>query len=118
MKIFVNNLLPPRGFLAINLFGVLFVRKLYVSRVNKRVINHERIHTAQMVETLFVFFYLLYLLEWIYWLIRRLFDRSINPYLSISFEREAYSNDTDTSYLKRRRLFSAWRYYFHWAGVR
>jgi hypothetical protein len=116
MKIVVNRFLPPKGFLAINLFGVLFVRKLYLSRVSSRVVNHERIHTAQMVETLFIFFYLLYSLEWLYWLIRRLFDRTINPYRSISFEREAYANDMDFTYLKRRKLFAAWRYYFRWKG--
>ncbi len=118
MKIFVNRILPPKGFIAINLFGVFFVRKAYVSRVNERVIFHERIHTAQMVETLFVFFYILYLLEWFFWLIRSLFDRGINPYRSISFEREAFSNDQDFTYLKHRKLFSAWRYYLRWEGVR
>ena len=35
---------------------------------------------------------------------------------SISFEREAYANDMDFTYLKRRKLFAAWRYYFRWEG--
>lgn len=118
MKIFISRILPPKGFIAINLFGMLFVRKAYVSHVNDRVLNHERIHTAQMVETLFVFFYILYLLEWLFWLIRSLFDRGINPYRSISFEREAFSNDQDFTYLKHRKLFSAWRYHLCWKGVR
>lgn len=117
MKIVVNRLLPPKGFLAINIFGMLFIRKTYFSRLSRQVINHESIHTAQMVESLFLFFYIAYLLEWFYWLIRKIFDRDINPYRSISFEREAYENDLDMEYLKRRKLFSAWRFYFRWEGV-
>lgn len=118
MKIFVNKILPPKGFIAINLFGLLFVRKSYVSRLSERVILHESIHTAQMVEMLFVFFYLFYLLEWLYWSVRKLFNRDISPYRSISFEREAYENDMNADYLKRRKLYSAWRFYFRKEGVR
>lgn len=117
MKIIVNKILPPKGFVAINLFGLLFVRRAYVSRLNKRVIRHESIHTAQMVEMLFVFFYISYLLEWLYWLVRKFFDRSISPYRSISFEREAYANDMEEDYLKRRKPYSAWRYYFRKEGA-
>lgn len=116
MKVVVNKWLPPKGFTAVNLFGVLFVRQLYVRRLSERVFFHERIHTAQMVEMLFVFFYVAYLLEWLYWLARKCFDRRINPYRSISFEREAYCHESDTNYLRKRKFFSAWRYHFHWRG--
>lgn len=117
MKVVINKLLPPKGFSAINIFGVMFVRKIYAPFLSKRVFHHERIHTAQMIELLFVFFYIVYFLEWVYWLIRKLFNRKINPYRSISFEREAYANESDFDYLRHRKLFAAWRYHFHRKGV-
>ncbi len=118
MKVVVNKLLPPKGFTGVNLFGVLFVRKRYLPRLTERVFRHERIHTAQMVEMLFLFFYVAYFLEWIYWLIRSLFDKGIDPYRSISFEREAYVHEYDAEYLKRRKFFAAWRFHFHVDGVK
>lgn len=47
MKIIYNNFIPFKGFLAINLFGVMFVRGTWRD-LNARVLNHEKIHTAQM----------------------------------------------------------------------
>lgn len=49
MKIIYNNIIPFKGFLAINLFGVLFVRGTYRD-LSATVLNHEKIHTAQMKE--------------------------------------------------------------------
>lgn len=63
MKIVRNNIIPFKGFLAINLFGILFVRG--DSYISPQVINHEKIHTAQMRELLYIPFYLWYVLEWI-----------------------------------------------------
>lgn len=50
MKIVYNNIIPFKGFLAINLLGVLFVRSRYKGRVSDKVITHETIHTKQMRE--------------------------------------------------------------------
>lgn len=63
MKIVRNNFIPFNGFKAINLFGILFVRN--EAKLTSTVINHEYIHTAQMKELLYLFFYLWYLVEWI-----------------------------------------------------
>jgi hypothetical protein len=101
MKMIYNNILPVKGFSAINLFGVLFVRKGVA--VTERMLNHERIHTVQMREMLYVFFYLWYVIEWLLKLIRH----GKQSYYNISFEREAYQNDSNLEYLKKRRLF-AW----------
>ncbi len=103
MKIVRTSILPFRGFSAINLLGVLFVHHgVYLSN---ELINHERIHTAQQREMLFVFFYLAYLVEWL----ARLPMRG-NAYRNISFEREAYANQRDLHYLETRRHY-AWRQY-------
>lgn len=95
--------MPFKGFTAINLLGMLFVHPgVYLS---DELMNHERIHTAQQREMLFVFFYLAYFIEWM----MRLPMRG-NAYRNISFEREAYANQRDLDYLKHRRLY-AWRHY-------
>ena len=103
MMVIYNNILPVKGFKCINLFGVLFVRKgLKMTDVD---FNHEAIHTKQMKEMLYVFFYIWYVIEWIL----RLF-KSGNAYRNISFEREAYSNQCYLKYNKERKRF-AWLEY-------
>lgn len=107
MKIIRNNIIPPSGFKYINLFGVLFTRKN--CNISFRDLNHERIHTTQMKELLYIPFYLIYLVEW---LIRVLFTKdafSHNAYKHISFEVEAYENEMNVSYLNNRKHFAEWR---------
>ena len=83
MKIVRNHLIPFKGFIAINLFGVLFAR--HEAYISETVLNHKEIHTAQMKELGYVLFYVIYLIEWLI----RLFLPG-NAYRNISFEREAY----------------------------
>lgn len=98
MKIIRNNIIPFKGYAAINLFGILFVRK--DANITKEMLNHEEIHTAQMKEMLYVPFYLWYMVEWIV----RLFKKG-NAYRNISFEREAYANEDNLDYLDTRECF-------------
>lgn len=63
MKIIYNNILPFKGFKAINLFGVLFARK--GANITQTTINHESIHTEQMKELLYLLFYIWYIIEWL-----------------------------------------------------
>lgn len=103
MKIVRSKYIPLRGFCAINLLGILFVHPgVYLSQ---ELINHERIHTAQLLEMGIIGFYLWYVAEWLVRLPRR-----GNAYRNISMEREAYDNQRDMTYLKRRRHY-AWRKY-------
>ncbi len=102
MKIIENSLIPFPGFLAINLFGVIFIRKGGV--LSEVVINHEQIHTAQMKELGYVGFYILYLIEW---LIRLLVNK--NAYKNISFEKEAYKHESNLDYLSSRKRYAQWR---------
>ena len=60
MKIVYNNILPVKGFAAMNLFGIIFARNEY-KPLARRIQNHEAIHTVQMKEMLYIFFYLWYL---------------------------------------------------------
>lgn len=106
MKIIYNNIIPFKGFKAINLFGVLFVRNNSVMTSSDMI--HERIHTEQMREMLYVFFYLWYVIEWLVRLIQYL--DSHMAYRNISLEREAYSNQYRKNYLDYRKHYSWWKY--------
>lgn len=101
MKIIYNNFIPFKGFAAINLFGILFVRKGI--KVSEEMINHEAIHTAQMKEMLYLVFYMWYIIEYI---IRRWNNTAEEAYKKISFEREAYANENNKNYLAERKMYN------------
>lgn len=102
MRIIRNNILPFKGFSAMNLLGILFVRKN--ARLGEKTLNHERIHTAQWRELWYVGFLLWYLIEWLARLPKG------NAYRNISFEREAYANDDNFTYLETRKRFAFIKY--------
>ena len=87
MKIIENKWIPFRGFSAVNLFGVLFVRKGV--EVTDTMIRHEEIHTMQMRETAYVGFYLWYAIEGLW----KCLANGKKGYYRISFEQEAYMYD-------------------------
>lgn len=107
MYIKENSIIPFRPFLAINLFGLIFVRKdqwREMTDIEKqRTLRHEAIHSAQGRELLWIGFYVAYLLEWLF----RLVINGKGAYEKISFEREAYQNDWKTDY--KRKHFAQWR---------
>lgn len=111
MKIIRNNIIPFKGYKAVNIFGILFVRKNAV--ISDVDINHESIHTEQMKEMLYIFFYLWYAIEWFIKLFKYGDGSKSNgnsAYRNISFEREAYSNESDVNYLESRKRFAWWNY--------
>ena len=95
----------PKG-ICLNLFGTYWTRSAHW--IDRYVINHERIHTAQMKELLFIPFYIIYLLEWLFRIIQ--YRDPHKAYLNISFEREAYNHGHDLRYLKHRQRFDTFRY--------
>ena len=103
MRIIRNNFIPFTGFAAINLFGLVWGRKDVV--MTDRMLNHEKIHTAQMKEMLYIFFYLWYIIEWLI----RLFMKG-NAYKNISFEREAYTKENNPNYLLERKSYDWIKY--------
>jgi hypothetical protein len=107
MKIIYSGILPFKGFRAINLFGVIFARKGETT-LDKRVLNHEAIHTRQMLELLVIGFYLWYLVEWSILLIH--YRDCFYAYRHIGFEKEAYGNEDNLQYLKQRKRFAFKKY--------
>jgi len=101
MKIIRNKFIPFLGYKAINLFGILFVRG--DAEIDEITLNHEAIHTAQMKELLYIFFYVFYIIDWLIGLIAYVsFSRA---YREICFEKEAYTNERNNDYLKNRKAF-------------
>ena len=99
-----SNLVPRHT--CVNLFGTYWTQDK--SWIDKFVVNHERIHTRQQKELLFIPFYLLYILEWLIRLLQ--YRNHRQAYLNISFEREAYSHGNDLEYLNNRKKY-AWLKY-------
>ena len=116
MKIIYNSIIPFPGFAYINLFGILFGREECRLNLTKRTLNHESIHTEQMKEMLYIFFYIWYLIEWLIkipcsWFYKQPENhRAISkvPYRSISFEQEAFYNQYDYEYLNGKRKRYNW----------
>lgn len=110
MRVIVNNLIPVRGYVAINLFGVVFARREewdpLPDVVRRGTLRHEAIHTAQGRELLWLGFYLAYLLEWL----GRLLLQPGRAYRNLTFEREAYAHEWEEDYLQTRRHFAQWRH--------
>lgn len=63
MKVAYSKYIPFKGFRAINLFGVFVIREEYRAffdenpAIKAKLFNHESIHTQQMQEMLYLFFF-------------------------------------------------------------
>ena len=75
---------------------------------NKILINHEKIHLRQQLELPIIFFYIWYVVEYYYWLVK-LKNKHL-AYRNISFEREAYAMEEDLNYLENRKIWSFFKY--------
>ena len=128
-NLYINSILPFKGYIAMILFGLILYRKdyefylydpLWFIRVMS-TINHENIHIEQIKDFGLLFkwckplqlfiggilFYLIYLFEW---LIRLFINGPSNAYKNISFEKEAYRYELDYEYIKKeRKHFNQWR---------
>ena len=94
----------PFGHSAMTIFPFI----IYTGKMPAWLRNHERVHLAQQVELLLVFFYLWYFMEFLIHFVT-LGSRK-KAYRRISFEREAYVNDDNLEYLNVRKPFSFIKY--------
>ena len=72
------------------------------------LLNHERIHLRQQIETLIVPFYILYAFFYIRNRIKGL--QHFRAYQMIPFERESYTNESNRNYLTTRKLWQWCKY--------
>jgi len=91
----------------ITLYPFIFIKNPEDKR-NRTLINHEKIHLRQQLELLIIFFYIAYVLEYYYHLFK--LKDGHKAYLAISFEKEAYANEHDVNYLKKRKFWGFWKY--------
>lgn len=92
--------LPASG---MALFPFILVKSQSLKK-DQSLLNHEQIHLKQQLELLVIPFYVLYLFNYLINLIR--YPNHHQAYLNICFEREAFANEQDLGYLKRRRFYS------------
>lgn len=104
MRVIKTKHFPFGGYKAINIFGIVFTKE----ELSKKELNHEAIHTEQMREMLYIFFYLWYGIE--YLIIRCFHVKQHDAYKDISFEEEAYNNDDNIDYINNRKHYSWTKY--------
>lgn len=106
--ILVSKYIVPKGYVGITIFPFVFL-KYKALKKDAVLLNHEKIHLKQQLELLVIPFYLLYLIEFFVRLVQ--YNNMYAAYKNISFEREAYVNERDFNYLKKKQFFSFMRYY-------
>ena len=84
---------------AITLFPFIIIK----DEGDETLINHESIHIQQQLELLVIGFYLWYLIDYAYRLIK--YRDKAQAYYNIIFEQEAYDNEEDEEYLSKRKLW-------------
>lgn len=92
---------------AMALFPFIIVKNNDIKN-NKRIMHHECIHLRQQLELLIIPFYIWYGIEYLFR--RWQFKNHYAAYRHISFEREAYSNEKDMDYLKKRKIWQFRKY--------
>jgi hypothetical protein len=102
-----QKLLKNTKITGITLFPFIFLKNTE-DKINKTIINHEKIHLRQQIELLVIFFYIWYILEYCFWCIK-LKNRFL-AYKNISFERESYAKEEDLDYLKTRKFWNFLNY--------
>lgn len=124
MIIVKNNFIPFGSYSTINILSILFTKR---ESLSDKTMNHEKIHSQQMLEMglvgivimflvcLFtnismwwilsgiITFYIWYCSEYIF--VRFFHKKQNNAYHDISLEEEAYIFDDDLEYLNTRKPF-------------
>lgn len=107
MRWIIFNKWVPKGFAGITLFPFIIVaHKKWLE--NPAFLNHEKIHLRQQLELLILPFFIWYVVEFLLRLVQ--YRNKRKAYRNISFEREAYANESNKNYLQKRRLFSFLQY--------
>ncbi len=105
--IFISKYIVPKGYTALAVFPFVFLKTKSL-KLNNVLLNHEKIHLKQQLEMLIILFYLFYVVEFLVRLWQ--YKNWHNAYSNISFEREAYSNESNLDYLKHRTFWHFLKY--------
>jgi len=105
--ILILKYIIPKNYTGLAIYPFIFLKSKSLSN-NEVLINHERIHLKQQIELLWIFFFIWYVAEFLVHLIR--YFNWNKAYHNISFEREAYENESDLDYLKYRKKWDFLKY--------
>ncbi|OIQ21490.1 MAG: hypothetical protein BM557_03600 [Flavobacterium sp. MedPE-SWcel] len=108
--IITSKYLIPKGYAAVALFPFIILRGNKFKE-NKILINHEKIHLQQQAELLLLPFYIWYIVEFLILLIK--YKNRKKAYRAISFEKEAYTHESNLEYLNNR---FRWNFIKHLQG--
>lgn len=128
MYVIKNSIIPFKGYSAMNILGLLFVRKDIT--LSKRVLRHEKIHSVQQYEIMMVsailaliasmmwqsWWYLLFvvamplLMYVLAWIIALILPPYNSAYKDSPFEREAKANENNPEYLLTRKFMYFFKY--------
>ena len=101
--VLISKFAIPKGYIGLTVFPFIFLKYEHL-KSDTILMNHERIHLRQQLEFLILPFFLIYTTEF---LIRLIVLRNWKrAYRSISFEKEAYANERNLTYLKSRPFWS------------
>lgn len=105
--ILIMKYLVPKGYTGITIFPFIFLKAKYL-KGNHSLLNHEKIHLKQQCELLIIPFYLFYLIEFMVRLFQ--YKNLHKAYRNVSFEREAYFNETNLEYINNRQFWAFLKY--------
>lgn len=107
MFLIVTKYLIPKGYRGLTAFPFVFV-KHRVDKENMVFVNHEKIHLRQQLELLVLPFFIWYFIEYFVRLVQ--YKNTDLAYRNISFEREAYTNELNLEYLRKRSFLQFFDY--------
>lgn len=101
---------PFSGYIALTLCPWIFIREDLKHRFTENVERHETTHALQQIETAWIFFLLLYGLEYLIKLFCTFSHK--RAYWSISFEQEANEHEQEVGYNNVRKHYAWIKYIF------
>lgn len=102
MKVIYNNIIPFKGYKAINLLGLVFVRKgAKFTEVSFKANGRD-------VMDIFLPFW--YGIEYLIILCFAKWNKQNERYHDVSFEEEAHNNDSNLDYLSTRKHYAWFKY--------
>lgn len=84
--ILISKYLVPKGYIGLTVFPFVFLKSKHL-KMDKGLINHEKIHLKQQLELLIIPFYIVYMIEFLLRLFQ--YKKWAKAYRNILFEGEA-----------------------------
>jgi hypothetical protein len=106
--IIIFKYIIPNRYSGLTIYPFIFLKNKNL-KSDEILINHENIHLKQQLELLWLFFFIWYTIEFTIRFIQ--FKNYYIAYKNISFEKEAYINESKLKYLKNRKPFAFLSYF-------